>query len=141
MEKLPQDRCPAPAPFEFDLQLWLGPVLVPSVAIERATRPAESYGKDVPDDAPSANDDPNRPAKTGLFATWRERVRYRQELARLMTGCPHMIADIGLTYAAAEAEIARPFWRSSPKRGYGVTTIGDRDGASATTAKSRALAG
>lgn len=137
MEQLPPAPGAKPQRFEFDLQLWLGPVLVPSVAIERAMRMAA----DRDGEAQGAAPEPRHPGKPGLFATWRKRRHYRQELARLINTCPNMIADIGLTYEAAEAEIARPFWRASPKRGYGVTTIGGEAGEKDAKVQTRALTG
>jgi uncharacterized protein YjiS (DUF1127 family) len=125
-----------PKPFEFELQAWLGPVLVPSVAIERAFHTA----RQATDEEHIAAPKPRRPDRIALLATWRKRVNFRQELARLLVTCPHMIADIGLTREAAEAEIARPFWRASPQRGFGVTTIGGGTGAK-VTGKPRALVG
>jgi uncharacterized protein YjiS (DUF1127 family) len=44
----------------------------------------------------------------GLIATWRERHAWRVDMRRLDD---HMLADIGLSRADAEAEIAKPFWR------------------------------
>ena len=49
---------------------------------------------------------------TGLLTTWRDRWRYRQELGRLLRVGRHMINDIGLTLAEAQAERDRPFWRA-----------------------------
>jgi uncharacterized protein YjiS (DUF1127 family) len=40
--------------------------------------------------------------------TWETRYRSRQGLRRLP---PHMLRDIGLNAAEAEAEMAKPFWR------------------------------
>jgi uncharacterized protein YjiS (DUF1127 family) len=42
---------------------------------------------------------------------WRQRSRYRRELARLRRSGPHLIDDIGLSQAEAEREAAKPFWR------------------------------
>ena len=44
----------------------------------------------------------------GLIATWRERHAWRLDMRRLDD---HMLADIGLSRADAEVEIAKPFWR------------------------------
>ena len=43
-----------------------------------------------------------------LVAIWRERHESRLTLRRLDD---HMLADIGMSRADAEAEIAKPFWR------------------------------
>ena len=45
------------------------------------------------------------------LAAWEARLRFRRDLARKTAETPHLIADIGLTRAAVEAEIAKPFWR------------------------------
>ena len=42
-------------------------------------------------------------------AAWEQRTRGRSELAQLSD---HMLADIGLTRAAAATEIDKPFWRA-----------------------------
>ena len=47
----------------------------------------------------------------GLIATWRERIRFRRDLAQMTKGNPHLIDDIGLTRRHVEVEIAKPFWR------------------------------
>lgn len=49
--------------------------------------------------------------RQGLVATWRERMHFRWELARMAKGNPHLIDDIGLTRRQLEAEIAKPFWQ------------------------------
>ena len=43
--------------------------------------------------------------------TWRERIRFRWELAQMLEDNPHLIDDIGLTRREAEAEIAKRFWQ------------------------------
>jgi uncharacterized protein YjiS (DUF1127 family) len=43
-----------------------------------------------------------------LMATWRYRRHARADLGRLDD---RMLADIGLTRAEADIEIAKPFWR------------------------------
>lgn len=43
--------------------------------------------------------------------TWRERIRFRWELAQMSKHNPHLIDDIGLTRRQVEAEIAKPFWQ------------------------------
>jgi len=48
----------------------------------------------------------------GLFKAWRARRHYRKELGRLLRVGRHMISDIGLTLAEAEAAADRPFWRA-----------------------------
>jgi len=45
---------------------------------------------------------------TELVAAWRTRHAWRLDLRRLDD---HMLQDIGLSRADAEAEIAKPFWR------------------------------
>jgi uncharacterized protein YjiS (DUF1127 family) len=44
----------------------------------------------------------------GQVTIWRERHAWRADLCRLDD---HLLADIGLTRAEAEVEIAKPFWR------------------------------
>jgi uncharacterized protein YjiS (DUF1127 family) len=46
-----------------------------------------------------------------IIATWRERIRFRGELAQMSKDNPHLIDDIGMTRRQVEAEIAKPFWR------------------------------
>lgn len=46
-----------------------------------------------------------------IVATWGERIRVRREFEQKLKAAPHLIDDIGLTRAEAEAEIAKPFWR------------------------------
>ena len=46
----------------------------------------------------------------GIIATWRERIHFRWELARLLANTPELIDDIGLTRRALEVEVAKPFW-------------------------------
>ncbi len=40
---------------------------------------------------------------------WYERARQRRQLAELTD---HQLRDIGVTYAKAQAEAAKPFWRA-----------------------------
>ena len=47
----------------------------------------------------------------GIIGAWRERIRFRWELAQLLKGEPHFIDDIGLTKRQVEAEIVKPFWQ------------------------------
>lgn len=47
-----------------------------------------------------------------LFKAWRARRHYRKELGRLLRVGRHMISDIGLTLAEAQAAVDRPFWRA-----------------------------
>ncbi len=42
---------------------------------------------------------------------WEERSRFRLKLEDMLKSAPHLIEDIGLTRAQAEAEIAKPLWR------------------------------
>jgi len=49
----------------------------------------------------------------GVIRGWRARVRFRQQLWRLLRDKPKLIEDIGLSIAEAKEEIARPFWRPS----------------------------
>jgi uncharacterized protein YjiS (DUF1127 family) len=46
-----------------------------------------------------------------VLARWRQRQRYRREIARLIRSGPHLIDDIGLRRDDAERELAKPFWR------------------------------
>jgi len=48
-----------------------------------------------------------------IIEGWRARVRFRQQLWRLLRDKPALIEDIGLTITEAKEEIARPFWRPS----------------------------
>ena len=48
-------------------------------------------------------------ALRGLVAVWRERKYYREELKRLAEDGPQRIDDVGLTPAAVEAELHKPF--------------------------------
>lgn len=43
--------------------------------------------------------------------SWRERIRFRWELAQMAKDNPHLIDDIGLTDRQLEAELAKPFWQ------------------------------
>jgi uncharacterized protein YjiS (DUF1127 family) len=45
-------------------------------------------------------------------ALWRQRARYRRDLARLRASGPHLIEDIGLRREDADREAAKPFWQS-----------------------------
>jgi uncharacterized protein YjiS (DUF1127 family) len=45
------------------------------------------------------------------LALWRQRTRYRRDLARLRRSGPHLIEDIGLLRAHADREAAKPFWQ------------------------------
>lgn len=51
-------------------------------------------------------------ALRGLVAVWRERKYYREELKRLAEDGPQRIYDVGLTLAAVEAELQKPFWKA-----------------------------
>ena len=44
-----------------------------------------------------------------IFATWRQRTRTRQELARLDS---RSIRDLGLSPGDVQFEINKPFWRT-----------------------------
>lgn len=46
-----------------------------------------------------------------VLRLWRERRQTRQELARLLKVGSHLISDIGLDRARAEAEAEKPFWQ------------------------------
>ena len=46
------------------------------------------------------------------IATYRARRRFRCDLERMSKESPHLIADIGLTKAQAEAEVAKRFWQA-----------------------------
>lgn len=50
-------------------------------------------------------------ALRSIIAAWRERIRFRWELAQKAKANPHLIDDMGLTKQQAEAEIAKPFWQ------------------------------
>ena len=50
-------------------------------------------------------------ALRSMIATWRERRRFRWELAQKSKANPHLIEDMGLKGWQVEAEIAKPFWR------------------------------
>ncbi|MBZ9683867.1 hypothetical protein LB524_16675 [Mesorhizobium sp. ESP6-5] len=51
-------------------------------------------------------------ALRGLVAVWRERMYYREELKRLAEDGPQRIDDVGLTLAAVEADLQKPFWQA-----------------------------
>jgi len=51
-------------------------------------------------------------AARAALRVWRQRSRYRRDLARLRNSGPHLIEDIGLSQAEANREAAKPFWRS-----------------------------
>jgi uncharacterized protein YjiS (DUF1127 family) len=48
---------------------------------------------------------------TAVLGAWRQRYRYRRELARLMRTGLHLVVDIGLSREHAAREVAKPFWR------------------------------
>lgn len=56
-----------------------------------------------------------RPLRLARFkvpwAEWRLRRRYRDDLKRLLSVAPHVIADIGLTLEQAQQEVEKPVWR------------------------------
>ena len=54
---------------------------------------------------------PRRPGLLGLFAVWRERACFREELSLKARDTPYLIGDIGLTTDDVRAELAKPFWR------------------------------
>jgi uncharacterized protein YjiS (DUF1127 family) len=54
---------------------------------------------------------PRRPGLFGLFAVWRERATFREELALKARDMPHLIGDIGLTMDEVREELAKPLWR------------------------------
>lgn len=54
---------------------------------------------------------PRRPGLLGLFATWRERAFFRENLATKARDTPHLIGDIGLTMDQVRDELAKPLWR------------------------------
>src|SRR5262245_29226027 len=97
MERLPPDPGVKPAYFEFELQVWLGQALVPTMAIQHAFVPKIAHQKRRIRADSSDADDARPPRPAGLIATWRKRRRFRQELSRLLATCPHMLDDIGLT--------------------------------------------
>jgi len=46
-----------------------------------------------------------------LHGHWRRRLRLRHDLERLLRTGPHVLEDIGLTVAAVQQELEKPFWR------------------------------
>ncbi|RWE47710.1 MAG: hypothetical protein EOS79_09470 [Mesorhizobium sp.] len=54
---------------------------------------------------------PRRSGLFGFFAVWRERARFREELALKARDTPYLIGDIGLTMDDVREELAKPFWR------------------------------
>jgi len=54
---------------------------------------------------------PPRPGLFGLFAVWRERACFREDLAVKARDTPYLIGDIGLTMDEVREELAKPFWR------------------------------
>lgn len=63
--------------------------------------------------APPAGENllPRRPGLFSLFAVWRERASFREELALKTRDMPYLICDIGLTVDEVREELAKPFWR------------------------------
>lgn len=45
-----------------------------------------------------------------ILRTWKERTRRRNDLKERLSANPHLIEDMGLTWAEAEAEVAKQFW-------------------------------
>ena len=45
-----------------------------------------------------------------IRAALRMRLRYREDLKRLLKVGPHMLEDIGVTQDEAACELAKPFW-------------------------------
>lgn len=66
--------------------------------------PASGRSGFAPYPAPTRKGNP----VVALFLTWNARYRMRCHLADLPE---HMLADIGLTRADADREIAKPIWR------------------------------
>ena len=52
--------------------------------------------------------EPRRSSWLALLREWRRRHQSRVSLCRLNS---HMLKDVGLTYAEAEHEANKPFWR------------------------------
>jgi len=42
---------------------------------------------------------------------WRERIRYRSELKRLIKVGSHMVGDVGLAWEDAQLEAKKSFWQ------------------------------
>lgn len=57
---------------------------------------------------PLNNNSTTRPTPRGLFQTWRSRMAYRRELARLDS---HLLADAGISEMDRYKELSKPFWR------------------------------
>ncbi|MEO0760744.1 MAG: hypothetical protein AAFZ09_02895 [Pseudomonadota bacterium] len=56
---------------------------------------------------------PPRPGRLAQLRLWRARLRHRRALRDELFFQPDsVLADAGLTRAAAEAEARRPFWRA-----------------------------
>ena len=51
--------------------------------------------------------------RESILQVWRGRIRFRQQLWRLLRDSPTLIEDIGLTVEQAKEELAKPFWRRS----------------------------
>ena len=55
-------------------------------------------------------DDQPRSVDLLFFRTWKERARRRKDLQERLSTNPHLIEDMGLTRAVADAEAAKRFW-------------------------------
>lgn len=75
-------------------------------ALHRAARPGTPVGP-----AEAARRHGSLATLRSLIVAWRERIRYRRELAQKSKASPHLIEDIGLKRWQVEMEIAKPFWR------------------------------
>ena len=72
----------------------------------------ERHGTPLAQDIAEILQELKRRGPIELFKAWRARRHYRRELGRLLRVGRHMISDIGLTLAEAEAAVERPFWRA-----------------------------
>ncbi len=54
----------------------------------------------------------SRATLQNIIATWKERIRFRWNLAQMAKDNPHLIDDIGLTKRQVEAELIKRFWQA-----------------------------
>jgi uncharacterized protein YjiS (DUF1127 family) len=91
---------------------WLARLLPPPLDVARSASPARQGARSgIPDFGGAQSQWPHAPRRPGLraalHAAWR-RYRTRRCLADLDA---HTLKDIGVSYAEAEAEANKPFWK------------------------------
>jgi uncharacterized protein YjiS (DUF1127 family) len=83
-------------------------VFFPRVRLEHALSGAGSAWTSPSVWCGRQDQEPHRSSWLALLREWRRRRRSRVSLCRLNS---HMLKDVGLTYAEAEHEANKPFWR------------------------------